>query len=168
MSTATTSFSTIPGYGPQSMLLIERLKTGKPGDILTDEELTAICGRNTASGGKGCGALSSAIRYCTANHGIVWQRERGASAIKCLNSSEVVNKVRSSASSIHRKAGRTLKVAATVKLAELTPEEVRDHNVLCAQIGAVRLFASGDTRKKLEARNATSVPDIGKLIEQFK
>ena len=74
----------------QTMDLIEALKGGQVGDELTDKELTRICGVSCRPGEKGYGYLETAKRRVRFDHGIVWERIRGANLIRCLNASEII------------------------------------------------------------------------------
>ncbi len=65
--------------------LIEVLSAGKVGDVLTDEQLFAICERKTMPGGDGYVNLLSAIRHVERKkYGLVWRRVAAAGCIKCL------------------------------------------------------------------------------------
>lgn len=66
---------------------------------------------------------------------------------------------------IHRKSRWTMTVAKIVKLADLSPDEQRDHLATTAQMATVAMFTTTKTRKLLVARKVEAGPDIDKLIE---
>lgn len=83
----------IPVYGncgSTACKLIDKMKDGKPGDVLTDVELAGLCGRNTSPGGNGYPALQTAIHHCE-NDGVVWRRVPGEKKIACQDGVGVLN-----------------------------------------------------------------------------
>lgn len=163
------SFPTISGMGPVTAQLVELLKVGKPGDTLTDEQLTAHCGRDTSPEGKGYGNLQTAIKHvASSDTPVVWERIRGANAIKCLTGSETTTSVQRDLTSVRRRSYRAVKKLKAIDMGSLSPTEVSKVNVLSAQVGTIAAFAKPDTTKKLEARQVQSVPDMTKFLEVWK
>lgn len=160
----------ILGRSPETAALIARLETGKPGDILTDEELTKIAnGRDTMPGGEGYGYLTSAIRHLAACPApVYWERIRGAYAIRRITDSEKVKSSDADRKSVSRRAKKAARRLAFTNRENLTQEEAAKANALHAQLGTIAAFAHGDTTKKLEARAVQSAPDMTRLLEAFK
>lgn len=166
-----TVIETIPRHGqlgPTACMLVEAMKSGQPGSILTDEALTAICGKDTAPGMDGYPSLNKAIGYVTQHYGIVWKRVPKAGCIKVLDAHETAEEVCSDMTGIRRKTRRTIRKAAATKLADLTQDERTQMLATSAQLGAIALMADSGTTKKLAARNVETAPDVKKLMELFQ
>ena len=157
----------VPGYGPETAKLVEVLEQGQVGDILTDETLEAVCGRATSPSGNGYSNLQSAIRKVERDKGIVWQRERGAGCIRCLNDKEKAGCVGRDIKHIRKTAKRAAHRAAGVTLDNLEVEERKRMLVNAAQVGAIALVSETNTRKKLENRDITLTPDPKQLLAAF-
>lgn len=157
----------VPNLSPAAAKLVDRLKTGKPGELLTDEALSAIAGRDCSVGGNGYACLQTAIRKVERDFAIVWRREAKAGAIKCLAPSEVAEVANGYRRHIGKTSRRAVRVLNTID-PNLLPEKERPAaHATAAQLGAIAMFASGDTTKKLAARNIAQAPDLGKLLEAF-
>ena len=147
--------------------LIEKLKKGKVGDVIPDEESTDICGRDTSSP-PGYGNLASAIRNVLNNYGIVWQRVRGAGCIKCINSQEIAETVGRNLKSISRRSKKTIKLAS---FANPEKVELADRSSLLAniaQLGTIELVSRKETTKKLAIRGVKQEITLNKLLESFQ
>lgn len=163
---------TIPAVGklgPTAAQLVEKLKDGKAGDTLTDEQLAAICGKATGPNQPGYSSLQSAISHVRSNHGLTWQRLPKANAIRCLNAEETVESVTGDLRSIKKKSRR-----AASKLRTVDPSKIKDDStrhkvtVLGAMMGALQVMAAGATVAKLEVRaHELSTPDAGKVLGLF-
>jgi hypothetical protein len=136
----TTAFQAIPQFSVESQILISILKDGNPGDIKTDEELTKACQRDTSTGGKGQGALVTAIRYCE-RQGIIWQRQRKAGHILCLNGAEILNVADSAKRHIKKTSTRTLRKLAAFKSDGMTDAGRARHIQSVATFGTLAQFA---------------------------
>ena len=147
--------------------LIEALKDGKVGDVLTDEEMFAICERKTMPDVDGYGNLQSAIRHVEKNYGLVWRRVAGARCIKCLDGVERCGVIASNRRHIGKVARRAVAVGRTIQVDELPELERATALVQVAQLQAVEQFARTQTTKRLVARKATGAPDMSKLLEAF-
>lgn len=158
------------GMSPETQRLIEKLKEGKPGDVLTDDELREVCGKNTRVGCEGYANLWSAIRHCDREHGVAWSRVRGAWCIKCLGATELQDEDDASNKSIHRKTKRDLR---RLKIATTHTNGMDDAgrtqlNLRIAQKATMLMFSSSQTRKKLDARNITKPLDMNRLLDAWK
>lgn len=157
----------VPGMAVETEHLIERLKAGTVGEVVTDEELQAICGRPTGAGQRGYANLQSAIRYVLRRFGIAWGRQAKANCIKCLNASEIVAGSTSKLESQHRTAKREVhKLGVASKIVESDIERSKI-NLLAAQHGTIAQMSSSSMTKKLEARNIQSPMDMNLLLANF-
>lgn len=147
----------------QTSKMIEAMKTGKAGDLITEEQLTKICEIPWNEG-----HLASARRYCLRNHGIIWARVRGAQAIKCLSSSETLTVGESDLKRVHRASKRAVRKLATVKPNELKNGEHTKLNSLMAQHGTLAAFSSSQASKALETRKASEPVELKRLLEAMK
>lgn len=167
MDATITSIARSPhGYAPETGILIERLSTGNPGDIVTDEELSRMIGRDTRPDGDGYTYLLSAIRYVCRNHGVVWSRRRGEHLLVCQDSAGALTLAQSGVQHIRRAAIRSLDVLATVKHNELTAEQRVAHRATLLQIGAIRTFSRGSTYRQLQ-RSTVDVVPTKELLRAF-
>ncbi len=157
----------------ETLRLVELLKTGNKGDILTDERLTEVCGKNVkpygdGQRGAGYGYLISAIRYVLKHHALHWKRIVGAGAIKCCQADDTIGDVHADSKRVSRASKRSLRKLATVELAGLDETQKADCLALVAQHGTLALVAKNATQKKLVARKATEAVDLDRLLENIK
>jgi hypothetical protein len=158
----------VPGYNPLTVVLIERLKSGQPGDVCTDKELTAMIGLDTSVGGNGYCYLQSAIKYVEKYFTAVWRRMIGQKKIMCLNPVEKIGLTQSTISQIGKKSRRTLCILNKVKQDEI-PDDMRPTcNALAAQIGFIGAISSNKTTAKLIESNKSTAPQIGETLSMFK
>lgn len=163
----TKRFRSVPGMHVCTSQLIDRIKDGKAGDVLTDEELSRLCGRNTCVGGDGYGYLNSAINHVLKQYGIVWKRERGANAIKCLEPEEIISTSEQDRKHIHRVGRRTVRRLGTVDIEQLPPTARKAHSLQFAQMATIAAFSSKNTQKKLEVREKVEPLNMAKMIEMW-
>lgn len=160
----------IPRYGrcysPVTLKLIDRLKDGHPGDVITDEQLHEVCGHRTAVNHAGYTNLLTAMRYVRGHFHKNWQRVHGAGAIKCLNSVETLDRGDSNRRMIRRKA-----VCAMNELRTIDPEQIEgrgtEYNALIAQSATLILFADHGVTKKLQAREKEKPYDPTEALEHW-
>ncbi len=155
----------VPGMALATEKLIERLKAGRVGEVVTDEELTRVAGKNTRPNGDGYANLQSAIGYVSRRHQVVWSRQRGACAIKCLSADEIVTAGESDLETVHRRSKRAvlrLNIASSV---ETDAAKLPRLHALLAQHGTLAAFSRHDTLKKLEARQVQQPLDMKRLLE---
>ena len=98
-------------------------------------------------GTEGYTRLSSARRHLL-NEGIAFVTIQKVGLERCTDKS-AIDVVASGIKALHRKAGRTLKVVATVDESTLDDEHKRRLFVLSAQAGAIRQFAAKTATKRL-------------------
>lgn len=155
------------GHSVTTAKLIELLqKPSEIGDTLSDEALTAECGKATGANGDGYASLMSAIRYVRAHNNIVWARVHGADAIKRLCADEIADVAERSSSMIRRAAKATVSKLSCVEMGKVDEKDRPRFTSLIAQHGALAAFAKSDTRKKLLARGVPTF-DPNRLLEAF-
>ena len=145
--------------------LIERLEKANIGDVITDEELTKICKKDTRPNKNGYGNLKSALRYLLNNKKMVFERIREADAIKRLNDSEVVESASTDLGNLHKRTKTVRKKAGSVDRTKLEKEEHAKLIVVTAQLGFLELITKKQTQKKLAVKNLPEhfKPDLNKI-----
>lgn len=156
------------GMGLETAKLIELLKGGKVGDVLTDEEMFAICERKTMPGGDGYGNLQSAIKHVETNYGLVWRRVKMTGSIKCYDDQEKYGVIGSMRRHIGKVSRRALVVGRSIQVDELPESERTEALVQVAQLKAIEQFSRTEMTKRLVARKATAAPDMAKLLQAFE
>jgi hypothetical protein len=159
-------FRVQPSYSVESAKLISKLKGGKPGDVLTDEELAEICGKRTGPNQPGYNYLQTAIKYCE-RQGIVWRRLREAGAIKCLESTEIVVSSRDDMQKTHRATKRIARRLGAVKPDELDNSGRVQFAAQMSQTMTIVAFSAEKVTKKLEARKTSEPFDVQRLLENW-
>lgn len=160
-------FQHVPGTSPRTAILIERLKSGKPGDVVTDDELSKLAGAQTGSGKPAYANLLSAIRHCTRNHNIVWQRQAGGGYIKCLQPDEVCTRVGSDMRIIGRRARGAARIAETITPDQLTNGKRAEFSAMCAQHLMLAELSSARATKALADRKMIDAPTLPQLLENI-
>jgi len=163
----TKSFERIFSFGPESSLLIQRMKGGKPGDLLSDEELQKVSGRDCSPGGSGYGCLQTAIRHCE-REGVVWLRIPGSKQVKCLEPGEVLSCGTQTLRHINKQSKRATLRLGSMDDEALSADERRRRNALITQAGALAFFTRTSTVKLIEKRSVTATVDPSRMLEIFK
>lgn len=165
MNTEVTQSHAVPGMRLETVKLIDALKDGKPGDTFADEQLQAICGKDTRVTGDGYSYLGSAIRHCRNNYSVVWERVKGAGCVKCLAWDEVGESVDGDRRRIHRRARVACKKLGTVDIQDVPEEQRVGFLAKAAHVGTLAAISDKASLKKLEARSITQPLDLKKLLE---
>ena len=157
----------VPVCGQHSFttcLLIAKLEHGKPGDEVTDADLTAHCHKNTAPGGAGYGNLQSALRYCERG-GAVWRRVPGEKRLLCLNGVGVLSLAKDSRTHVRRTVRRTRQRLATVDPVELPDDGERRRYIGECTVAAFTEHASKEkTVAKIENKEVPQLDYSAKVI----
>ena len=148
MAKTVKAFPRIGNYSPVTNILIQRLRDGKPGQVITDEELAEVAGYPCAAGHRGYSNLMNAIRYCECE-GVIWRRLRGQKSIACQKPAEVVEQAVSDLRIVHRKAKRTSRRLIMTDTSDLTNAEKVRHSALVAQAGTLVMVSHGTTRTRI-------------------
>lgn len=156
------------GISPVTSKIVDRLKTGKIGDIVTDEELLNICGKDTKPHGDGYGNLGTALKILERKHGKVWMRVKGANCLKCCNSEEIADVCDSDIQRVRRRSKRANNRATLVDISILSNDDAKRFMANVAITGTIELLSKRDTAKKLMARETKTSIDLPKLLEAFK
>ena len=146
--------------------LVAYLSMGKPGDVLTDEQLTERCGKNTRVSGDGYSYLLTAIRYVQRHHELAWFRIRGSNAIKGGNADEILEHSESGVSGIRRRSKKIMTQIGIARTGELDDAGMTKANVIAAQVGTMLLMTKRKTCKKLENMEKEQL-DPSKLLSAF-
>jgi hypothetical protein len=157
-----------PGLSPVTAKIIDRLKDGNVGDIVTDEELQACCGRDTRPNQNGYGNLATALKRLERIHGKVWLRVKGSDCLKCCDSIEIANTCDNDIQRVRRRTKRLNRRASLVDVESLKPDDAKRFMANCAISGTIGLLSQTSTAKKLMARNTDKPIELPKLLEAFK
>jgi len=145
------------------------LSAGKPGDELTDEELSTVAGIDcSVKSRKGRNAVHSAIKHVQRAHDIWWQRVVGTGLIRCLDAGGRIGRAESETRHIKRTAHRVVK-AASVR--DIPQELVSRRDIVLAQAGAIAVITSTETVRRLtgQARGAPKeIAELQALVEKLK
>ncbi len=157
---------------PVTIAIVEAIKNGEPEQTMTFEEL----GRSikpyapadkTLENGLAHN-LYSAVRYCERVHHVVWRKQCGESAIKCLTNSEKVEESESRAARSRRNSTRAIRVLGTVDTSDMSDGQQTEFNTQCALHGTLAMFASGRSIKAMTSRKVTKALDMTELLEAMK
>lgn len=152
------------GASHETALLIAILAKGKPGDEITDDELSRRIGKTTKVGGDAYSNLQTAIRATVKNHAVYWKRVRGENKIRCATAQEYEAESRSNVFSIRRKVKRGKHI---VKAGLANGGDVQKLNMIGAQLGVLELMSSKKAAKQIESRGPIPV-DNDRLLDAFK
>jgi hypothetical protein len=129
-------------------ILAEVLSRVEVGEIIEWADISKAIGIECKAHGPGYVRLMSARRHLLNESRMVFAAIKGVGLQRC-NDQQTVSVVESSVRSMHRKAGKTLKVVSTVSEDKLTNEEKQKLFALSAQAGVVRQFAGKTATKRL-------------------
>lgn len=163
----TIRFPNIPGISPATVKLIEKLKEGKVGDTVSDEELSKICGRATHVTGNGYANLQTAIRYCLRHYGKSWSRVKTEGRIKCEDTDERIEHVVSDNNRIRRSAARSTQRLVSIPDDEITDTQRPRVFGMLAQAGAIKLFAQNSTAKRLATKHDERKMEPKQLLDRL-
>ena len=154
----------------QTSKAIDRLKEGKPGDLVSRDEMEAVIGRKCDAESLGYGNVQSAIRYVERTAGIVWRWDKESQAWRCLTPSQAAADAGLSLKRSGRWAKKSQLTASTIKVEELQEEERLAYRATCVQAELVRLTVTGAINKRLSALAQDKVVepvDAKKLLSLF-
>ncbi len=157
---------------PVTIAIVEAIKTGTPEQTLTFDDLSKSI-VNYAPAGKTlenglAHNLYSAIRYCERVHHVVWRKQCGETAIKCLTNAEKMEESESRAARSRRNSTRAIRVLGTVDTSDMSDGQRTEYNTQCAVHGTLAMFASGRSIKAMAARKVTKALDMTELLEAMK
>lgn len=146
--------------------IIENVLRGSAvGDTITYADLSRAIGRDVREFAY-C-AMRTA-RNTLLKEGKVFGVEANVGLVR-LSDSQIIKSTDCDRSRIGRIGRKSLRKLEVVNYEKLTPEERRKHTVASAQIGAIEMFASRSTSKKIEGRvnSDTKVLAIGETLSMF-
>lgn len=151
---------------PIRITLAAKLKEGKPGDSLTDTELSIIAGvvvgPDTSGGRYLLGAMRDVERA-----GVVWQRVKSENKIVCQSGQEVLHRTLNDVKLIGRRARRSSLRISSVDVNCLSPAEKPAAYGVSAAIGAIALISKPETSRRM-IKNANGGPlEIGDAMKIF-
>jgi len=155
------------GLSPATSKIIDYLKDGKVGDIVTDESLTGHCGRDTRPNQDGYGNLTTALKRLESKYGKLWVRVKGGDCLKCCNSIEIAEICDSDLQRVRRRTKRLNGRVPLVKIDDLNQDEVKLFMANIAISGTIELLSKRNTVKKLIARNTQKPLELPRLLEAF-
>lgn len=141
------------------------LSEAKVGDQITYEALSKAIGRDVRQHARQ--AMRSA-RSTLLNQGVVFGVEAGVGLTR-LNDVAIVESSESDRLRMRRASNRALKKLSVVAFDNLPEEKKRQHVVASAQFGAMQLFSSASTRKKIESKvdSGSKQMPIGETLKLF-
>lgn len=110
---------------PQTAMILGRLRRGRPGDFVGDDELAALTNLEVGDS-KYYSKVRTAIRQCIRSYGKVWSRVFREHGLKCLNDQEIVEEVSARMPKRHRKLARTHALMLSAVNAEELDEEAKN------------------------------------------
>lgn len=158
----------VPGTTEFTLRLRDLLSKGKEGDVLTDEQMTRVCGANTAVGEKGYGYLRSAVHWVFRNKRLYWRREYGAGCLRCLGDREKVEELRRQNRHVRKSAGHANRLSRSINLENLPPEERDRVHTEQIQTHTVDLMTKEAVVKKIEARKIIALPRPDDVLRIFR
>lgn len=133
------------------LALFDRLKTGKPGDVVTWDELAEVIGRPVKAGTLGYEPLRRARWKCVRDLGVVWEPVSAHDGLKCLNDSETVALGVHALGAIRRRARRSNVKMAAVNAAKLDNADKLTLAGVMALNAAIESAATEKSLKRIEA-----------------
>ena len=150
----------IPGVpSPETIAARERLKDGKPGDVVTEYEMAAVIGEPCVTGTRGAGIVYRARVFALKEYSVCWVRDADAGGWRVVEDSERIRIVRDEGAKKLRGLSRKHLRLLNVPSDGLSPEDRRDQKILQVVNGMTILAHDGRTRKQL----VSSVADVAGL-----
>jgi hypothetical protein len=147
-------------------ILRSLLEGASVGDTITYDMMSKAIGRDVREHSRS--ALGTARQGVLRDKGIVFGTEPGVGFIR-LTDEEIVKSTESDRKRLQRTAKRSLKKLSVVNFAALSEEQKRSHIVASAQIGAVSMFSTASSAKKIESKvsGSTGSLPIGETLKLF-
>ena len=119
------------------------------GGLVTYEALSKSIGRDVRE--HAISSLGTARRGLLKSKGFVFGIERNVGLIR-LNDSAIIKSTERDRVHLQRTAKKSLRKLSVVKFEGLTADEKRSHVVASAQIGAIAMFSTKNSSKKIESK----------------
>ena len=153
---------------PCTVKCIERLKQGKPNELISRDQMAGIIGRECSPGDPGYANVNSAINQVEKGYGIVWRWDKTAKAWRCLDDAGKIGVAKGGISRARKIATRSLRVSSCVNHETLSSDAKQAHNLNVAVAGMLAIAASGSFRKTLAQEGQLSQPNVMKLLSVMK
>ena len=142
------------------------LEEAAVGDTITYEQLSTAIGRDVRK--YAISALGTARRGVLQDKKFVFGCEANVGLVR-LNDSQIVKTTESDRRRLQRTAKKSLTKLAVVDFAALPEDQRRSHIVASAQMGAIAMFATRSSSKKIEAKvnGSSAVLPIGETLKLF-
>ncbi len=155
----------VPGMSLATVKIIEHLKDGPIGRVVSMAELRELTGKNCSVGGDGYGYLRTACENVTKNYNLFWTRIRGENVVKCLGAEETDVHVEGTLRHIHKTSRRAVRRLGTVNLGSLSEEARPAYVAKLAALGTLTELSASKTQKKLIQKNIAKAVNMQKLLD---
>lgn len=147
-------------------ILESALAEAKVGDLITYEALSRAIGRDVRQ--FALPSLRSARHGLLKSKNMVFGVETGV-GYRRLDDSQIVDSTESDRQKMKRAANRSIKKLGVVNFDKLPPEKKKQHTVAAAQMGAIAMFSSKSTTKRIAANVDASKATlaIGETLSMF-
>lgn len=125
---------TLAEVAVETRLIYEKLKTIGVGEVVTYDELTAICGRAVDKEARGL--LETARRWCLKEHQMVFGAQRGVGMVR-LSDTQIVHGADQDIVKVRRHAQRGMAKLACASYENLSDEMKPEFNAKAAILGTL-------------------------------
>jgi hypothetical protein len=143
--------------------ILERLKAGQRGDVITQEEMTEVAGMECwLAKSRGSRYVYSAIRICLIEHNILWIRNADTGQYECASQEQAIKAASEHNGRARRQAKKCLNKLATVRSDEMTAEQRTTHSLQAMLAGAIERVTSKKAQTILSGRKIDQL-DVAQL-----
>lgn len=155
----------VPGMSLATVKIIEHLKDGPIGRVVSMADLKKLTGKDCSVGGDGYGYLRTACENVTKNYRLFWARIRGEDVVKCLGAEETDVHVEGTRRHIHKTSRRAVRRLSTVNIGTISEEARPAHIAKLAALGTLTELSASKTQKKLIQKKIANAVDMRRLLE---
>ena len=147
-------------------ILESALSEAKVGDLITYEALSRAIGRDVRQ--FALPSLRSARHGLLKSKNMVFGVETGV-GYRRLDDSQIVDSTEADRQKLKRAANRSIRKLGVVNFDNLPPEKKKQHTVAAAQMGAIAMFSSKSTTKKIASNvnESKATLAIGETLSMF-
>lgn len=143
--------------------ILDRLKEGKRGDVITAAEMAEVAGMECwSSKSRGSRYVYSAIRICLDESCILWIRNADTGQYECASQEQAIKAASEHTGRARRQAKKCLNKLATVRSDEMTAEQRTTHSLQAMLAGAIERLTSKKSQAILSGRKIDQL-DPGQL-----
>jgi hypothetical protein len=161
--------------GYTTSAIVDRMKSGKPGDTLTPQQLTQLTSVDCRPAvGRGYPNVRTAIKHVQNTYGITWRWSRPTQAWVCLDDEAKIDTAQGDLKSAGRKAKGAFNIAKSADPTKMSNDKRLEHNVALVTIGLTVMASSGECHKRTKALiqdggfEKLSQPSLPKLLELMR